>query len=95
MDRFEATNKRSVKFIFLILFFGIMIGSIMREVIHSILPTDLTVTLFFTKYIELGSKVPVTIDLGIMQITAGFLFEISVCSIIGLFSSWYFLRYFK
>ena len=94
MNRFEANNKRTVKFIFLILFFGIIIGSIMKHVIEAVLPPDLTVTRFFTESINIGWR-PSMIDLGVMQFTAGFMFELSVCSIIGLFVSWYFLRYFK
>ena len=94
MNRFESNNKRTVKFIFLILFFGIMMGSIMRHVIQSILPAHLTVTRFFTENINIG-WLPTDINLGIMRFAAGFMFEVSVCSIIGLFVSWYFLRYFK
>ena len=94
MEKFEVNNKRSVKFIFLILFFGIMIGSVMREVISEVLPNHLTVTQFFIKSTIVGWK-EFPLDLGIIQINSGFLLEISICSIIGLFISWYFLRYFK
>ena len=107
MEKFEASNKRTVKFIFLTLFFGFMIGSIVREVISIILPTELVVTQFFIKSIWIGwgevVKIPPDsvqgivqiIDLGIIKIGTVFSVEISVCSLIGLFISWYFLRYFK
>ena len=94
MKKFESHNKRTVKFLFLILFFGIIMGSVMHNVIGLILPAELTVTRFFTESIEIGWE-PLSIDLGIINFTTGFLLELSVCSIIGLFVSWYFLRYFK
>ena len=98
MEKFEASNKRTVKFIFLTLFFGLMIGSVVREVISIILPAELVVTQFFIKSIWIGwgeiAKTPVSpdsvhgivqiIDLGIMKIGTIFSVEISVCSLIGL-----------
>jgi hypothetical protein len=38
---------------------------------------------------------PLIIDLFIINLTFGMYINISVLSIIGMFVSWYFLRYFK
>ena len=66
----------------------------MSRIIGSILPPESTVTRFFTEKIIIGWD-NFEINLEIMSFTTGFMFELSVCSIIGLFISWYFLRYFK
>tara|TARA_B110000116_G_scaffold227183_1_gene207954 strand:+ start:447 stop:731 length:285 start_codon:yes stop_codon:yes gene_type:complete len=94
MNKFESHRKRTVRFLFLILFFGIIVGSVMHYAIGIILPEESTVTRFFTESIVIGWE-PFEIDLKIIIFTIGFLLELSVCSIIGLFVSWYFLRYFK
>ena len=93
MQNFTANNKRTTKFIFLILFIGIVFGSIVTMILSFILPTGV-VKDFFLMTQELGWQ-RTTLNLGAMKITTGFTFSISVCSLIGLFVSWYFLRYFK
>ena len=93
MQNFIANNKRTTKFIFLILFIGIISGSIATMLLSFILPSGV-VKDFFLMTQELGWQ-RTTLNLGIMKITTGFTFSISVCSVIGLFVSWYFLRYFK
>ena len=93
MDNMSSNNKRTVKFIFLILFFGIIAGSILSMLLGFILPEGV-VKDFFLMYQELGWQ-RTTINLGVVKITTGFTFEVSVCSLIGLFMSWYFLRYFR
>ena len=93
MEKFSANNKRTIKFIFLILFFGIITGSIVTNLIGFILPEGV-VRDFFLIHTSIGWQ-PFTINLQVIKITTGFSFDISVCSLIGLFISWYFLRYFK
>ena len=93
MQNFTANNKKTIKFIFLILFIGIIFGSIVTMLLSFILPSGV-VKDFFLMTQELGWQ-RTTLNLGVMKITTGFTFSISVCSLIGLFISWYFLRYFK
>ena len=93
MEKFSATNKRTVQFTFLVLFFGVIAGSIITNVIGYILPKGV-VQDFFLIHTSIGWQ-PFTINLQVIKITTGFSFDISVCSLIGLFLSWYFLRYFK
>ena len=93
MTRFSADNKRTVKFIFLILFFGVIVGSVITNFIGFVFPEGV-VQDFFLMYTTIGWQ-PFTINLQVIKFTTGFSFDISVCSLIGLFMSWYFLRYFK
>ncbi len=93
MDNFNANSKRTVKFIFLILFFGVISGSAISMFLGFILP-DGVVRDFFLMYQDLGWQ-RTTLNLGVVKITTGFIFSISVCSLLGLFISWYFLRYFR
>ena len=93
MDNFSANNRRTIKFVFLILFFGVISGSILSMALGFILP-DGVIRDFFTLYLPLGWQ-RATLNLGVMKITTGLTLKVSVCSLIGLFVSWYFLRYFR
>ena len=86
-------NRRTIKFIFLTLFFGVISGSIISMFIGFILPPGV-VKDFFLMSQELGWQ-RTTLNFGVIKITTGFIFSLSVCSLIGLFISWYFLRYFR
>tara|TARA_X000001036_G_C20681838_1_gene806184 strand:+ start:3229 stop:3510 length:282 start_codon:yes stop_codon:yes gene_type:complete len=93
MTSFSSNNNRTFKFIFLVLFFGVIAGTAISMFLGFVLP-DGVVKDFFLMYQELGWQ-RTTLNLGVIKITTGFLFSISVCSLIGLFMSWYFLRYFR
>ena len=86
-------DKKTFKFTFLILFFGVIAGTAVSMFLGFILP-DGVVKDFFLMYQELGWQ-RTTLNLGVIKITTGFIFSLSVCSLIGLFISWYFLRYFR
>jgi len=86
-------NKKTIKFIFLILFFGVLSGSMISMFIGFLLPSGV-VKDFFLMSQELGWQ-RTTLNLGVLRITTGFIFSLSVCSLMGLFISWYFLRYFR
>ena len=86
-------NKKTIKFIFLILFFGVLFGTMLSMFIGFLLPSGV-VKDFFLMTQDLGWQ-RTTLNLGVLRITTGFVFSLSVCSLIGLFISWYFLRYFR
>ena len=90
---FKDNSRRNIKFLFIILFFGVVLGSIISMFIGFILPVGV-VKDFFLMSQDLGWQ-RTTLNLGVIKITTGFIFSLSVCSIIGLFISWYFLRYFR
>ena len=93
MTKFSSNNKRNMKFIFLVLFFGVIIGSVVTNFIGFMLPKGV-VQDFFLMHTTIGWQ-PFTINFQVIKFTTGFSFDISVASLIGLFLSWYFLRYFK
>jgi len=92
----ESSQKRSISFIFLILFFGVIIGSILSQFIGAFFPPGVVKEFFLTSTsIGWGIHPENWVDLFVIRFKTGFFIDISVVSIIGLGISWYFLRYFK
>jgi|TARA_B100000959_G_C14470607_1_gene414895 hypothetical protein len=92
----NANQKRSIGFIFLVLFFGVISGSILSQFIGSLFPEGVVKDFFLTsKSIGWGITPNNWIDLFVIRIKTGFFIDISVVSIIGIGIAWYFLRYFK
>ena len=94
-------NKRSLSIIVLILFFGILFGTLLGEFLGWILP-DSVVREFFLKSINfnLGSVVGnetgiVSLDLVMLTIKFGLNLTFNFTSIIGFATAYYFLRYFR
>ncbi len=91
--KFQPSRKRTVKFIFLILFFGILLGTLLGLLVGFIVPEGV-VKDFFVKSITLGWE-PVTLNLSLLTLTVGFSFKVSVLSLLGIAITWYYLRYFR
>ena len=92
----ESNQKRSIAFIFLVLFFGVILGSILSQFIGAFFPVGVVKDFFLTSNsIGWGIKPDNWIDLFVFRIKTGLFIDISVVSILGLGISWYFLRYFK
>ena len=92
----ESNQKRSIGFIFLILFFGVIAGSILSQFIGVFLPDGVVKDFFLTSNsIGWGINPNNWIDLYVIRLKTGFFVDISVVSILGVGISWYFLRYFK
>jgi len=91
-----STKSRSLRVIFLISFFGCLIGTILNKVFIFILPKDTIISRFFIDSSTI-IKLPddFGIDLGILKTDLSFQFEVGVLSLIGILVSWYFLRYFR
>ena len=94
-------NKRSLSIIVLILFFGTLFGTLLREFLGWILP-DSVVREFFLKSINfnLGSVAGnetgvVSLDLVMLTIKFGLKLTFNFTSIIGFATAYYFLRYFR
>ena len=86
-------RNRDISLIVIGLFTGAIIGGVIGNIMVWALPEGV-VKDFFLMYQDLGWQ-RTTLNLGVIKITTGFIFSISVCSLIGLFISWYFLRYFR
>ena len=92
----KVNQKRSISFIFLILFFGMISGSILSQFIGAFFPPGVVKDFFLTSNsIGWGMHPDNWIDLFIIRFKTGFYVDISVVSILGVGISWYFLRYFK
>ena len=92
----KTNNNRPVLVIFLILFFGIVVGSILSQLTASILPNGVVKDFFLmSKAIGWGAQENNWVDFDILRFKTGFFVDISVVSILGLAVSWYFLRYFR
>ena len=92
----KSNQKRSIGFIFLILFFGVIAGSILSQFIGAFFPDGVVKDFFLTSNsIGWGINPNNWIDLYVIRLKTGFFVDISVVSILGVGISWYFLRYFK
>lgn len=86
-------QKRSIIFIFIVLFVGAVAGTALSSFVGMVLPEGV-VKDFFLNSKPLGWD-PFTLNLQIITITMGFTLDISVASILGMAAGWYFLRYFR
>ena len=86
-------KKNNYYYILLIIICGSLISSSFGLIISSVFPLGVVKDFFLLSKI-IGWE-PFTIDLFIIKFTTGLYINISVLSSIGMFISWYFLRYFK
>ena len=92
----KSNQLRSFSFIFLVLFFGVIVGSIISQFIGAFMPGGVVKDFFLTSTsIGWGIYPENWIDLFVIRFKTGFFVDISVVSILGMGISWYFLRYFK
>ena len=92
----KSNHKRSISFIFLVLLFGVIVGSIFSQFIGALFQEGVVKDFFLTSNsIGWGINPNNWIDLFVIRIKTGFFVDISVVSILGMGISWYFLRYFK
>ncbi len=94
-------NKRSIGLIILILFVGAMTGTLIGELFGWILPEGVVKDFFLTSVsFDLGGLVGnesgvIVLDIIVFTLKFGLSIKINFISIIGLASSYYFLRYFR
>ena len=92
----KADQKRSIAFIFLILFIGIITSTILGQLIGGILPEGVVKEFFLTsRSIGWGLQPENWIDLYVIRFKTGLFIDISVVSLLGMVIAWYLLRYFK
>ena len=91
-----STKTRSLKLILIITFFGCILGSLLNRLFIYIIPKNTIVRKFFidTTYLM---KIPENFKIDLDILKAGFTFElqIGIFSMLGIFISWYFLKYFR
>ncbi|UCH62437.1 MAG: DUF4321 domain-containing protein [Fidelibacterota bacterium] len=86
-------QKRSLGFIFIILIFGAVIGTIFGNALALMLPEGV-VKQFFLQSVTWGIS-PVTLDLIVGTVTFGLRVKLNIISVLGLAVAYYFLRYFR
>lgn len=92
----KPTQKRSILYIFLVLFFGVVMGTILSQFLGAVLPDGVVKDFFLmSKSIGWGMQPNNWVDLFIFRFKTGFFVDISVVSILGMAIAWYFLRYFR
>ena len=92
----QGNQKRNMAFIFLVLIIGIVISSILSQLVGGILPEGVVKDFFLTsRSIGWGTEENNWIDLFVIRFKTGLFIDISVVSLLGMVIAWYYLRYFK
>ena len=92
----KADQKRSIAFIFLVLFIGMITSAVLGQLIGGIIPEGVVKEFFITsRSIGWGTQPGNWIDLYVIRFKSGLFIDISVVSFLGMVIAWYFLRYFK
>ena len=94
-------NKRSLGFIFIVLFSGTIIGSVLGELTGWIMPESV-VKQFFLMGVHLDLAGLAGIDSGVIVLNLivltlkfGLIININFIGLVGLSAAYYFLRYFR
>ena len=92
----QATQKRNIAFIFLVLIIGIITSSMLSQLLGVILPEGVVKEFFLTsRSIGWGIQPNYWVDLFVVRFKMGLFIDISVVSLLGIVIAWYYLRYFK
>ena len=92
----KSNKQHTLTFVFLVLIIGVITGSIISQIVGSILPEGVVKQFFITsRSIGWGIQSDNWVDLFVLRFKSGLFFDISVVSILGMAIAWYFLRYFK
>ena len=84
----------------LVVILGILIGSYLNSIVAMLPGGENVVKTFFTFSIPVGigdfvNNKPVLVDLNAIKFQIGFMFKFSLLSIIGIFISLYFFRWYR
>ena len=87
-----SSRRRSLALVALLLFLGIVVGTVLGEVIGLILPEGKVIRDVFVNTVEYHAG-PMHIDLVVFSFTFGFSLRANLMSAIGIFVVLVFLRY--
>lgn len=93
-------KEKRVSTLFLVVIIGILIGSYLNSIVEMLPGGENVVKTFFTFSIPVGigdfvNNKPVLVDLNAIKFQIGFMFKFSLLSIIGIFISLYFFRWYR
>ena len=87
-----ASRRRSLGLVALLLFLGIVVGTVVGEAIGLVMPEGKVVRDVFVNATDLHVG-PVHVDLVVFSFTLGFSLRVNLMSVIGIFAVLVFLRY--
>ncbi len=90
----RALSRRSVAFLTLTFFLGIVVGSVLSQAIGLFLRNGSTAHQLFVQYEEFGFG-PMPINLIVFHLTLGFYVHVNLMSVIGIFLVAQLLRWFR
>jgi xanthosine utilization system XapX-like protein len=93
-------KEKRVSTLVLVVIVGILIGSYLNSFVEMLPGGENVVKTFFTYSIPVGigdfvNNKPVLVDLNAIKFQIGFMFKFSLLSIIGVFISLYFFRWYR
>ncbi len=93
-------KEKRISTLIIVVLVGILIGSYLNSIVKMIPGGESVVKTFFTYSIPFGvgdfvNNKPVLIDLYAIKFQFGFMIEFSLLSIIGIFVSLYFFRWYR
>ena len=89
-------QRKHLFFILLILFMGCILGTALSMFVSLIIPDGVVKDFFIlSKSFGFGHNANNWLILGPLRFKIGLFFDVSILSILGIFISWYILRYFK
>ena len=87
-----ASRRRSLALVALLLFLGIVVGTVLGEAFGLIMPEGKVIRDVFVNATEMHVG-PVHVDLVVFSFTLGFTLRVNLMSVIGIFVVLVFLRY--
>ena len=89
-------NNKSIIYIIIVILLGCILGTALSLLIGTIIPDGVVKDFFIlSKSLGFGHSPNNWINLGPLRLKIGFFFDVSIVSLLGVFISWYILRYFK
>ena len=97
----KLKQTRSISFIFLVLFFGVVAGSILSQFVGAIFPPGVVKQFFLTGIdIDLAGLAGfdsgvIVLNLIVITLNFGLKVSLNFIGLVGLATAYYFLRYFR
>ena len=89
-------QKKNLFFILIVVFIGCIMGTALSMFVSLMIPDGVVKDFFILSHsFGFGHSPNNWINLGPLRFKLGLFFDVSILSIIGIFVSWYILRYFK
>jgi hypothetical protein len=87
-----VARRRSLALVALILFLGIVVGTVVGEAVGMILPEGKVIRDVFVNTLDMHVG-PLHVDLVVFSFTLGFSLRVNLMSVLGIFVVFMFLRY--